>query len=417
LKRKSLLIGLGIVLVVALVAVNLVRDFEKAEAVEVEIAERRDLEAVVSASGWLEAHRKMDVSANTLGKIVQLNVAEGDHVALGDVLLEIDPVPYRAEVDQMRAQLRRSRAELDAALATQQEAADELARLEAARRASTVREIDAQRRARERADAVVVARRAEVEQGEAALENARHRFEQVTVVAEMAGVVTRLNVEEGENVVTGTMNNPGTVLMTISDLTDMEVRLEVDETDVVALELGMPAEVWIDAFPDSTFSGTVREIGHAPIRRGGRAGESTADFEVIVRLDRSQPRFRPGLSASADIVTATRDDALAVSLGSLVLRDPTAEPVSGDAPADSSGATDDADDRRHPRDRDVYGVYVVDGDRTAFRRVTVGITGARHVEILDGLTEGAQVVAGPHSLLRRLESGVRVKVESPDERS
>jgi HlyD family secretion protein len=291
-----------------------------------------------------------------------------------------------------------------------EEARDNLEREEAlaARGLSAQNALANQRRAATRAEAEVAAARAEIRRQEAALMTAQHDLDQVTVIDEMGGVVTRLNVEEGENVVTGTMNNPGTVLLTISDLGIMDVKLEVDETDVVALELGMRGDVRVDAFPDTTFAAAVTEIGHAPIRRSGRAGESSADFEVVLRLDQVVPGFLPGLSASADIVTAVRDSVIAVPIGALVYRDPEEEARRFERGRVRS-ATDESDAGTDPQE--TYGVYIMLDGRARFRVVTIGITGERYFELLEGLDEGAEIITGPFSVLRSLEAGDRVKRE------
>ncbi len=406
-RRKSFWIVVGALVLAALVAVNLARDFTKGTEVELETVERRPLRSMVTASGILEAHLKVDVSANTQGKVVDLKVAEGDRVRLGDVLLVIDPVPYRGQVEEIRAAIRRARAELAGADASLAEAQDNAAREEqlAERGVTTKRALDAARREVVRAEAAVASHQAEIRRQEVALETAKHNLDQVTVSAEIDGVVTRLNVEEGENVVTGTMNNPGTVLLTIADLSRMEVELEVDETDVVHLALGLDAEVRIDAFPDTVFAGRVTEIGHAPVRRG-RAGESSADFEVVVELAEVHPGLRPGLSAAADVVTAERDSALAVSIGALVYRDPARE-----AARFASGAGDE-EEAAGTADEE-YGVYVVAGGRARFQPVRLGITGERHFEVLDGLGTGDEVIVGPFAALRTLAAAdpVRVKHE------
>ena len=223
----------------------------------------------------------------------------------------------------------------------------------------------------------------------------------------VCGVVTRLDVEEGENVVTGTMNNPGTVLLTVADLSVMEVRLEVDETDVVDLERGMRAEVRVDAFPDTTFGGAVSEIGLAPVRRSGRAGESSADFEVIVRLDVPAPGFLPGLSASADVVTAEREGALAVTIGALVYRDPARESRRAARRGRAASVADDDDEE--DEGEETYGVYLIEKGRAVFRQVEIGISGERHFEVVSGVADGDRIIAGPFRVLRNLESGDKVK--------
>ncbi len=434
-KKKPLIIVSVVVLVAILVTVQLVRDFERATEVEVERLRPRDLRSMVSASGWLRPHRQVDVSANTMGKVVELLVREGDRVLRGQVLLRIDPARYRGEVDQLRAALHRARADLQAAETSLSEARDTLAREEAlAERGVSSRDrLDGARFEVERAEATVSSGQAQVRGQQAALGTAEHDLDQVTVVSELDGVITRLNVEEGENVVTGTMNNPGTVLLTISDLSEMETRLEVDETDVVNLALDQVAELTVDAYPDTVFGGVVTEIGHAPIRAAGRAGETSADFEVIVHLTQTLAGMRPGLSASADIVTATRDTVLSVSIGALVYRDPererraeerhrggrasrsragaerdTAAAVTA-AAVDSPAEPDDGEDDDDSTGNEVYGLFVIEGGRARFTPVEIGITGERHFEILAGIDAGTEVVAGSFRTLRELRSGDRVK--------
>ena len=428
--RKALWISLGALLVAGLVIGNLLRGRETKHKVETEKVTRRDLEAMVSGSGWIEPRRKVDVSANTAGRVVELAVEEGDTVALGQVLLRIDPAPFRGAVDRIRAAISAARADLDAAIATEAQAKADRERLEALakRQLASANELDTARRNADKATAGVTAARARLRQEEAMLRTAEHDLNQVTITASMDGVITRRNIEEGETVVTGTMNNPGTILLTIADLSVMEAEIEVDETDVVDVRVGQDVRVTVDAFPDTTLKAVVTEVGSSARRDFTNPGQTSADFPVTVRLVQTIPGLRPGLSATAEIVTSQRTRVPSVSIGALGYRDPAAEAKDfaehgrrkggrrEAGKAGESGPEDEEDDagadtlgthgRRRP---ETYGVFVIDSGRARFTPVTIGITGERHIEITGGVDEGTTVVSGPFQVLRELRSGDRVQ--------
>jgi len=242
-----------------------------------------------------------------------------------------------------------------------------------------------------------------VEQARAALNEARDRLEKTVIRAPMSGRVTRLNVDVGETAVVGTMNNPGSLLLTISDLAEMEAVLEVDETDIPAVSVGDSATVEIDAFPDRSIPGRVRKISNSSVQ-GVRAqtagGDQAVDFEVRVSLQDPPEGVRPDLSATGDIITAVREDALAIPIIALTLRTrdqldpgPDAEIPAG---ARRSG-------------EGIEGVFVVRGDSVSYRPVEVGVAGESHFEVEDGLAEGDTVVSGPYEAIRQLEPGSRIR--------
>lgn len=241
-----------------------------------------------------------------------------------------------------------------------------------------------------------------VQVAQAALEEAEDRLAKTVFRAPLAGKVTRLNVEVGETVVMGTMNNPGSLILTISDLAVVEVVVQMDETDVPRLALGDSATVEIDAFPDRDFTARVTEIGNSAIRppsQNAAAGQQQAiDFEVVLTLDPTDADLRPDLSATADIVTDTRTDAVAVPIIALTVReDTTAAARSGDEPPE------------------IEGVFVVDEGIATFRPVTVGIAGDEFFEVLEGLEPGETVVSGPYQTIRTLRDGDPVQREDgPD---
>jgi HlyD family secretion protein len=230
-----------------------------------------------------------------------------------------------------------------------------------------------------------------VEQAQAGVEEAQDRLDRTIFRAPMDGKVTRLNVEEGETVIVGTMNNPGSLVLSISDLSLIEAVVRVDETDVPLLALGDSAAVEIDAFPGRTFSGSVTEIGNSAIEAPSQqAGTQQAiDFEVVITLDPTDAGLRPDLSATADIVTETRNDAVSVPIIALTLRE----------------ASDVGVEVEEGEDSEVEGVFLTAGDTVAFRRVEVGIAGDEYFEVLSGLQAGDTVVAGPYQAVRQLRTG------------
>ncbi len=431
---KKVIIGVVAALVVIIfIVANLAGRREKTIEVEVEKVSKRNLEAVVTASGQIQPKKSVDVSANTMGKIVELAVAEGDSVKKGQLLMRIDPRGPETSRAQASAALRAAKANLEQCKANLQEAEADLDRIQRLhdRGLASDQQLLTAETSYNVATANVAAAHGEVARQEAYLASADYELSKVTIHAEISGVVTRLNVEEGENVIMGTMNNPGTVLMTISDLSHMEADVLVDETDVVNVTVGQPASITIDAFPDTTFKGKVTEVGHSAIVSSGAFGrEESADFEVKVALLERIPHTRPGLSASADIVTAKRDSVLAVPIQSLTIR--PVEEKAEDAPKRSSSKGRASDgggeetagaesasagagaEAKAPEGvetkKELEGVFVVEDGRAVFKPCRVGIAGEKHFEVLSGVTVGEEVISGPFKVLRRLKDGAKVKV-------
>ena len=280
--RKAILIAAIVVLGAVIAYVNL--NFQRATGpeVQVEAVERRHLEAIVSAPGTIVPQLTVDISADEMGRVTRLVFDEGDRVDAGDFLLEIDPERLRAAVDGGEAALQASRSSqqqaevaVETARVNLELARDELERQEHLWELRLISRQDydralndlALRETELRAREVEVATQAQhIRQQEANLESARYNLTKVTITSPISGIVTRRNIEEGETVVVGTMNNPGTVLATIADLSVIEAEVEVDETDIPGVALRQAATVTIDAFPDEDFSGVVTEIGNSPIQ-------------------------------------------------------------------------------------------------------------------------------------------------------
>lgn len=397
-RRKWLIAG-GAAVILALIGVSIVRSRESGIKVEVETVERRDLRAVVTASGTVQPETSVNISATTSGEIVRIGVEEGQRVGKGDFLLQLDPVNVAASASGQAAAVQAARADLAAAEAQlayarqDYERKRELAAAELVPRAE-LEAAEAELRSRE---AAVRAARGRVQQAGATLTSARHDVSRVTFNSPIDGVVTKINVEEGEVALIGTMNQPGTILMSVADLGVMEATIDVDETDVVAVELGQAASITIDAFPDTTFTGRVTEVGTSPkiVPTATGPSEEATDFEVVITIDGTLPAARSGLSCSAEIQTAQREKALTIPIQSLVVRT-----VADDTAA--AGVTEKE------------GVFVVRDGTVRFVPVRVGITGERHFEVRSGLEEGEQVVSGSYQALRDLTDGATVEIEEKD---
>jgi HlyD family secretion protein len=407
-RRKKALIILGAILLVAIVIlVNLRSQREKTVRVTMEKVKRQDITSVVSASGEIKPKKNINISAQVPGRIIKIGVEEGDEVKAGDFLLQLDSTQYEANADGNRAMIRVSKSELiqaEARLARDRSSYERQKKLFEDDLISK----DQLEGAKSQFDVSVAqmnAIQSQIQQAEASLKSAVDNINKTTSAAPSDGVITSLRVEEGEVAIIGTMNNPGTVLLTIADLSVMEVEVEVDETDVVAVRLGQEARVRVDAYPEMIFKGQVTEVGSSALQKNLAASASTQeakDFKVVVTLADPPAKLKPGLSASADVVTAEKKGVLAVPIAALVLRqkpaDPKAKPAETAAPA-----------------KDEEGVYLLNAGRAKFQPVVKGITGGMVIEIGSGLTEGQEIVAGPYSALRELKDGTLVKTEEKKE--
>jgi HlyD family secretion protein len=437
--RKRYFVFIGIAIVVAvLVLLNVRARAKHALPVQTEAVTRRDITMVISASGSIRPKRKVDISASTIGKVTKVAVKEGEFVRKGQFLLQIDPVELETTVARIEAMLEGARSNEKQAAAQAAQAAADYDRTKTLFEGGyrTSQEVDAARTDNQVAEARLEAAKQETAQDEANLESARHSLKEVTIVAPMSGIVTRRNVEEGEIAIMGTLNNAGTVLLTIADLSTIEAEIEVDETEVTHMELGDRAKVMLDAFPDTSFTGEVTEIGNSPIVSGASAAQQGVDFKVIITILGSIPSVRPGLSADADITVAEAKQALSIPIQSLTARrkrdlEGFGKSASGKAKGGPSGAAADtsargadtsgvgavpgAADTAKSAETEVEGVFVVKDGRARFRPVKVGISSQKYFEVLSGLEENEMVVSGNFKAIRDLKDGQRVRVTGKGE--
>lgn len=435
--RKKLIIGSLIVVGLAgVIYANLNSNRTTGVEVETEKIARHDLEAIVSASGKIRAQRTVNISAETMGKVVDLAVNEGDRVSAGQFLLQIDPRNLQTQVNSREASLAAARSQLletqrsvDNARTNLKQAEDNAVRQRELFRAALI-----PREVLDRAEAELKLRESELAQreqsvktqqtrlktDEAALENAQFDLNKVRIVSPIAGIVTRRNIEEGETVVVGTMNNAGTVLLTIADLSVIETEIEVDETDIPFIAVGQPAKVKIDAFPDQEFPGRVTEVGNSAIQTAGAATTRATNFKVVVTLEGEVPNVRPGFTCTAVVTTATRQKALAVPIQATAVREMVVNadgslvretPAAPGQP--TRRATAPAELQPGQERKEVEGAFVIRDGRAVFTPIKVGIAGEKFFEVLEGLSEGDEVITGPFSSVRTLRDGDLIKVVPP----
>jgi HlyD family secretion protein len=388
-KRKLLWLAIAGLILVALGGFAASRRGPKPTEVQIAKIGREDLQAKVSANGNIQAQKKVDISATIAGQITRLAVEEGDRVRKGQFLLQIDATNPRAATRSNEYSVEALRKDVESARASLLQAQDELRRSEGNFQAGIIPAADYER-ARTSVmtrEAALQAAERRVEQAGATLQGSRDTLAKTTIVSPMDGVVTARRVEEGEVAVIGVQNSPGTVLLTISDMSVVEAELEVDETSVPNVKLGQEARVRLDAYPNQTFKGIVTEVGSSPIVN---AANQAIKFKVKVRIENPPADIKPGLSARADILTGFRGNALVVPLQALVVRDVESKPgqtVSPDAP------------------REQEGVYLMENGKVRFQPLKTGLIGDLSIEVVSGLKGGETVISGPFKALREIEPG------------
>ncbi len=396
--KKKLLIFLAIAVVVAvIVIVNIKMSYEPSVGVEVTPVKPADLVERVSGPGVIYAEASVKVSSSVMGRISALRVKDGARVDAGDVLLEIEAAQYEARLNQAQADHEAALAGLEQSQAGLKEARTELERSERLDKDNLVstRELDQSKYNLLVAESGVRAAKAVVRRAAATLSAYRDDLDKTVISSPIAGTVTGLNVEEGEIVITGTMNNAGTVLMTISGLDTMEVRAEIDETDVARVATGQEVEINVDAFPDTVLSGVVSVVGSSTSFTSGYGVSSRerATFDIRIRILDDLPGLRPGMTTTVDIITAEAESVFNVPLQALVLRE--------------WGKEDDKEETE--------GIFTVDDGRARFRPISAGISDDKNIEIYEDLGEDVQVVTGPFKILRDLEDSVKVKITKTKE--
>jgi len=469
--KKNLLIGLAVVALIALVAGGIAWSKKGQVTVQTGKVMRQELSSIVTASGEIKPPPEdlANVNANSYGKITELVVKEGDHVKKGQLLLRTEDVQQTADVDAQQAALKTAQADISGAEAAVQSSAAALKTAQAdleqtqaklkqtkddfARGEQLLKDqLIAQQVYDQRLSDYKVAM-ANEQSAEARVAQAKAQYQQAVYSRDMAtarlaqnkaqlvrftdvrdktvytspieGIITSLPVHLGENVVPGIQNQVGSVLFQVSDLAVITAEVKVDETDIVNVKLGQPADVTIDAIPNKTFKGKVTEIGQSAVSRStgqtttastsGTTSEEAKDFKVVVTLDSPPPGLRPGLSTTAKITTATRQNAVTVPIQALTIRTrgeleepkkgPTGQAQAASKPPESAKEKEKAKE-------EVQGIFAVKGGKAVFVPVETGIMGVTDVEITKGLQPGDEIVTGSYQVLRTLKNNTKVKVDN-----
>jgi len=366
---------------------------EKGTKVYVEAVSRRDIGRVVKTSGEIDPREKVNISAHVVGKIEHLFVEEGDLIRKGQPFLELEKEAYSAARDQWSAQLRKAGTEVRQAEVGLADTRNKLAR---ARRLNqegilSAEQLEAAELAQANAELRLEDSRQSVQQARANLEKAQDDLKKTTIYAPLTGRVIALNAEEGEVVVSGTMNNPGSVIGEIADLSVILAKVDIDETEVVLVKPGQSARILVDALPDKEYHGHVAEVGNKGFSRAQQP--DVTFFNVEILLDDPDEDLRPGMSVRAEIDTAVHAKVLVAPIQAVVERD--------------------------VKDKETDVVFVVQDGKAVQRAVKTGISDETRVEIVSGVQPGDKVVTGPYRSLRDLDDGDRVQVtdQKQEERS
>jgi HlyD family secretion protein len=409
------------VVLVAAVAVAATRG-PKSVAVKIEPVSRRDLVASVTASGQVEPHTKVDMSADISGRIITLAVKEGQNVEKGQLLVQIDPSAYQAAVERSQAALAAANAQALQATDNAEQAQHNYDRSAQIKKANPLLISDEQleqlRTTLDVAKATALAAHDQIDQAAAALRDDQSALSKTTIRAPMAGKVTRLVVEQGETAIEGTLNKDAATLLTISDMHVLETKVKVDEADVAHIQVGDTAVIQLDAFPDTTFRGRVTKIANSAVKNpaatssdNGTSTDQAVDFLVTIQLLNPPPDTRPDFSATAKIITDTRTKVLSIPIIALTVRDNQTMP-NGDSAVvlGRSGPP-----TKQVGNRDIEGVFVVGPtNRVTFRPVKVGIAGETYFEVLSGLRQGERIVGGTYQAIRDLKDSTLVHEAKPE---
>lgn len=445
---KKIAIGVGVViLLLAIVGFTVYQSHKNLVTVQTGKSQREDLTSIVSGSGEVKPKTYVNIGANAFGKITHLYVKEGDRVKKGQMLAQLENVQAGADMSATQASLDAARTDAaaqEAALNTsvadlnRAESDAERAQLDWTRTQGLYKdaliaksEYDSQKATYQTAQAGLAQAQARVAQAKAQKESADRHIAQAnanlthaadvlqktTYAAPFDGTITNLPVREGETVVIGIQNAPGSTLMTLADMSVITAEVKVDETDIVNVRMGQPAEVTIDAIPKKIFKAVVTEIGdNAMVRstgvstsQSGSASQEAKDFKVVVTLEEPPQDLRPGLSATAKITTATRSKALTIPIQALTVRKP--EDLAPKSTKDSvQAATVQKTESNGAGEQ--QGVFVIRNHKAEFVPVETGISGTTDIEVLKGLSEGDEIITGSYKVLRTLKTGSSVKVDN-----
>ncbi len=406
-KKKVLVVAGAVVLIAVIVIASVKGGGPKGEKVYVEAVKPRDIQAIVTAPGEINPKVKVNISAHIVGKIERLYFHEGDKVRKGQKLVDLEKFAYQAQYDRARAEVANRRIEVTRAkqaMTTAEAAYKRAVNLE--RQGIQAQELfDRARQEFQNAEAGYASAVEGVTQAEALLQQAKTDLDRTTIVSPIDGKAVELNAHEGEVVVTGTMNNPASVIAVIADLSEILVEAEVGETEVTGIRVGQKAKVHIDAVPDKEYNGHVEEIGSsAAVRQTG--GTGLRYFKVKVAIDDPDERLRPGMSSQVSIITSTAGATPSVPIQSVVERVPPSL-------SKAKKGADEEEDENAPKRK--Y-IFIVKDGKATMSEVKTGVSDATHVAVISGIKPGDQVVTGPFRILKKLKDGDKVEVSKEEKK-
>jgi HlyD family secretion protein len=401
--------------------------------VTTEKAVTKTITQMVNATGKIQPEVEVKISPEVTGEIVELTVREGAAVKKGDMIVRIKPDTYRYQVEQQEANLVASKANAVLTKAQLQKSREDFKRTEGlfAQKLISDSDFTAARTAVEVAEANHDNALAQIRRTEGLLSQTRDQLSKTTIMAPMDGTVSSLSSEVGERVV-GTGSFAGTEIMRIANLDDMEVRVNVNENDVVNVKVGDKARITIDAYPGRRFAGTVKEIASAAKTTGMNTQEEVTNFQVKIRIADKDLRLRPGMSANVDIETKTVENVVAVPIQAVTVRsregsktieelasqrDKKAKETQGEGSANAVNERQQRERERNDRDSLQRVVFLRNGETVKMVNVETGIGDTLHMEIKSGVAEGDEVVSGPFSVITRtLKDGSKVRLEKPKQK-
>lgn len=391
--KKIFVIAVVLIVIFLIVFLNLRSKQGLRTSVEVDKVKKGELLAKVSASGEIKPRKYVNISSSVPGMIEKIYVKEGEKVKEGQILLKLDSAQYEASVARDKAYIASLKEDLKNADTNLKKAEATYNRSNELHREQLISD-EALENAKTQYETALAQKNSllhRIAQARASLQSTIDSLNKTIIRSPIEGVVTSLKVEEGEVAVIGTMNNPGTVLLTIADLSVMEVEVDVDETDVINVKLGQKAEVKVDALSDKILNGEVTEIGSsakqssALLSSSASTSKEAKDFKVVVTLENPPSVLKPGLSASTDIIIAEKKSVLKVPISCLVVRE-------------------------GKNKKEEEGVFVVEDGKAQFRKIERGIMGEMEIEVLSGLNENDEIIVGPYKALRTIKDGDPVKV-------
>jgi HlyD family secretion protein len=416
-KKKLWLIIAGAVVVILIIVLAASKDSGMVYSVQSGKVEKGEIVSLVTATGSVQAKTTVKISADVAAKIIELPVKEGDQVKKGDVLIKLDQTRYQAAVSQYEAALAAARSaekRSEASLLEAKQTYDRGRKLYAAQLISEENQTQLQT-ALDVAKANLESSQYYTKQQKASLEEIRDNLDKTVIKTPIDGTVTSLNAEIGEIVMVGTMNNAGTVIMTVADLSTIEVEVNVDETDVARVQIGQDTKIELDALPDTSFKGVVTEVGNAA-QNVGTSG--VTNFTVKILLLEKVEGIKPGMTATVDITTDKRKDVLYVPIQAVVMRPDKSDSLkkaaggsgsSGGAVAAAVDSTKSSkkDDKKP---KELEGIFKLAGDVVKFVPIKTGIADQQNIEITEGLADNEEIIIGSYKTLRTIEDGAKVKV-------